>query len=188
MILAVLGLSVLSGFGFERLARRVSVSRRRVMAVVVCALLITECSGIPLQLTPFRVEQPAIDRWLASQPKPFVIAEIPVGLKARFHTTYMLHSTTHWQKTVQGYSGVQAPLHDRLYEELKYFPDERSLRSLVDIGVNFIVVHPGMFDPRQWQEVERALPEFAPWLSLVHQERDGRVYALHLPTAKGPMP
>ncbi len=186
MILAVLGLSVLAGFGFDRLSRGLSAGRQRWLAGAAMTFLVIECSGIPLQLAPFRVESPAIDRWLGSQPKPFVIAEIPVGLKARFHTTYMLHSMTHWQKTIQGYSGVQAPIHDRLYDELRYFPDERSLHSLAASGVNYIVVHPDMFDPRQWQEVDRLLPQFAAWLTLVHEEGDGRVYALHSPGPNRP--
>jgi hypothetical protein len=181
MILAVLGLSVLAGFGVERIGRGLSIERRRVLAIAVSALLILECAGIPLQLAMFRVEFPGVDRWLADQPKPLVIAEIPVGLKARFQTTYMLHSIAHWQKTIQGYSGVQAPLHDRLYEELKYFPDERSLRSLAEVGVTHVVVHSEMFDPRQWADVEPLLAQFSAWLTLVHQEGTGRVYALHAP-------
>jgi hypothetical protein len=181
MILAVLGIAVLAGFGFERFSRGLTVRWQNGLAIAAMTLLIIECAGIPLQLASFRAESPAIDRWLATQPRPFAIAEIPVGLKARFHTTYMLHSMAHWQKTVQGYSGVQAPIHDRLYEELKYFPDERSLRSLTSLGVNYVVIHPDMFDPRQWREVDRTLPQFASWLTLVHQESDGRVYALHTP-------
>ncbi len=182
MILAVLGLSVLAGFGFERLSRGLSAGPQRAMAIAVSVVLILECAGIPLQLAPFRVEFPGVERWLADQPKPFVVAEIPVGLKARFQTTYMLHSMAHWQKTIQGYSGVQAPVHDRLYEELKYFPDERSLKSLAELGVTHVVVHAEMFDPRQ-ADVEPLLARFSSWLTLVHQEGTGRVYALHAPNA-----
>ncbi|MGH9385217.1 MAG: hypothetical protein ACRD2N_13120 [Vicinamibacterales bacterium] len=181
MILAVLGLSVLAGLGLERVTRGLSTGRGRAFAVFASALLLLECSGIPLQLAPFRVDPPAVDRWLDTQPKPFVIAEIPVGLKSRFQTTYMLHSMAHWQKTVQGYSGVQAPVHDRLFEELKFFPDERSLQHLASLGVNYVVVHADGFDSRQWADVDRVLPQFHAWLTLVHQEGDGRVYALHRP-------
>jgi hypothetical protein len=188
MILAVLGLSVLAGFGLEQISRAPSVGRRRALAVAVCVFWILECAAIPLQLAPFRVDLPGVDRWLAEQPKPFVVAEIPVGLKARFQTTYMLHSMAHWQKTIQGYSGVQAPLHDRLYEELKYFPDERSLQSLAGLGVTHIVLHAEMFDPRQWADVEPLLGQFSTWLTLVYQEGTGRVYALHAPRADRPTP
>ena len=181
MILGVLGLSVLAGFGFESVSRRLPASRQRLFAILVAALLIIEFAGIPLQLAPFRVDPPGVDRWLAAQAKPMVIAEIPVGLKARFQTTYMLHSMAHWQKTIQGYSGVQAPVHDRLFEELKYFPDERSLRSLASIGVTHIVVHGDMFEPRQWADVDPQLAKLPAWLTLVHEEGPGRVYALHEP-------
>ncbi len=178
MILAVLGLAVLSGFGFERIIGRLSVQRQRLWIAAASALLIIECAGIPLQLAPFRVELPPTDRWLAHQPKPLVIAEIPVGVRARIQTTYMLHSMAHWQKTIQGYSGFQAPVHDRLFEELKYFPDERSLTSLAEVGVTHIVVHADMFDPRQWADVEPQLAQFSSRLTLVHQDGAGRVYEL----------
>jgi hypothetical protein len=178
MILAVLGLAVLSGFGFERIIGRLSVQRQRLWIVAASALLIIECAGIPLQLAPFRVELPPTDRWLAQQPKPLVIAEIPVGVRARFQTSYMLHSMAHWQKTIQGYSGFQAPVHDRLFEELKYFPDERSLTSLAEVGVTHVVVHADMFDPRQWADVEPQLAQFSSRLTLVHQDGTGRVYEL----------
>jgi hypothetical protein len=183
MILAVLGLAVLSALGFERMSQGLSAGRQRMLAVVASALLIVECAGIPLQLAPFRIDPPAIDRWLDGQPKPFSIAEIPVGIKSRFYTTYMLHATAHWQKTIHGYSGVQAALHDRLYEELKYFPDERSMKSLADLGVTYVVVHADLFDPRHWADVERALPNFRAWLTLVHEEGAGRIYALQAPGA-----
>jgi hypothetical protein len=186
MILAVLGLSVLAGCGFEWITRRHAPTRQRLLAVAVGALLILECSGIPLQLAAFRTDPPGVDRWLAEQATPIAIAEIPVGVRARFQTTYMLHSMAHWQKTIQGYSGVQAPLHDRLFEELKYFPDVRSLRSLAEIGVTHVVVHEDMFDPRQWADVEPRLAGFSQWLTLAHQEGKGRIYALQRPEGDRP--
>lgn len=188
MILAVLGLAVLAALGFERICGGLSRTRREWCATAVGAVLVAECAGIPLELAPFRVETPGADRWLAARSKPFVIAEIPVGLKARFQTTYMLHSMAHWQKTIHGYSGVQAPLHDQLFDELKYFPDERSLQSLSRLGVTYVVVHSEMFDSRQRADVERVLPDFHEWLTLVYQEGAGRVYALHAPATDRPRP
>ena len=184
MILAMLALAVLMGAGFDRLigARRAIV--RRVGAVAVGALLVAEYASMPLDSVPFAVEIPAIDRWLNTRPKPFAIAEVPVpspgdlGAYERQQTMAMLHATAHWQKTVHGYSGIRPALHSRLYEELTAFPDEKSLTSLRDLGVNYIVVHQDMYPPERRDEINERYLRFARHLRLEHVEGDGRVYRL----------
>lgn len=178
MILGVLGIAVLAGHGFERLTAGAAITTRRAAAAVLGLAMVIEFAGIPLQLAEFHVTAPAVERWLNQQPKPFGVAEIPVGTKARFQTTYMLHSMTHWQKTIHGYSGVQAPLHDQLFEQLKSFPDEPGLRRLEELGVNYLVVHPDLYSRSEWAEVEALLPKFSDRLVLVHEEDGGRVYSL----------
>jgi hypothetical protein len=74
--------------------------------------------------------------WLDTQPKPFVVAEVPVpsqgdlGALERQQTQSMLHATAHWQRTVHGYSGIRRPLHDQLYLDMSSFPDAGSINSL----------------------------------------------------------
>jgi hypothetical protein len=132
---------------------------------------------------------PAIDRWLDSQPKPFVIAEVPVkrvldiGAFERQEAAYMIHSTAHWQKTVQGYSGWRARLHRQLYWDMQSFPDEKSVASLSDLGVTYIVVHTDSYSPDDWSRVEEQLRIFSSRLRLEHVEGAGRVYALLKPFA-----
>jgi hypothetical protein len=183
-MIAVLGLAVLSGIGFERLAARFDARMRRVLAVAVGALLVIEFAAAPLATDAYRVEPPAIDQWLDTQPKPFAIAEVPLenprylGAWERRHTEFMLHSTLHWQKTVEGYSGIRPPLHEQLYEQLTTFPDERSIKALEDLHVTYIVVHTELYPKGEWPKVERRLSEFQARLTLAHVEGDGRVYAV----------
>ena len=191
MLLAILGLAILSGFGLERVVR----SRFRVfvcswlhvdrwLAAVVAALLALEFAAFPLGVEPYRVEIPAIDRWLASQPKPFVVAEVPLprstdlGAWERRHTAFMLHSTAHWQKTVHGYSGLRLPLHAALYDALQRFPDEQSLASLEQLDVTYVVVHGGWLGPGDRAELDARLARFGDRLRLEHAEGEGRVYAV----------
>ena len=182
MILAVLGLAVLSGIGFDRLSARVGPGKRRLLATALGVLMIIEFAGIPLETVPFKVEAPAVERWLAGQTQPFVVAEAPVMPTARSQTTYMLHSMAHWQKTIHGYSGVQAALHDELYRRLRDFPDEAGLQSLAGLGVTYIVVHTEMYDRDEWAATEQRLSQFQQWLTLEHEEDGGRVYSLRRPS------
>jgi hypothetical protein len=178
MTVAMLGLAVLSGIGFQHLMSRLRPTSRRWLTTAIVLLMIGEFAGMPLPVTPYRVTLPPIDRWLATQPAPFVVAEFPATSVVRYQTTYMLHSTAHWQKTIHGYSGFEAPLHTRLYQELRGFPDELSLQRLRDLGVSHMVVHEDMYRPGEWLDVQSRLQQFGDRLSLEHVEAAGRVYTL----------
>jgi hypothetical protein len=205
-ILALLGLAVLAGAGFDRLLERRKAAsaagdglgegtppgqpamRAGAAALVVGALLVAEFA-IPLSgdIVPCRVEIPAIDRWLANRPAPFAVAEVPLGNPESAqateirHTTYMLHSTAHWQKTVHGYSGTRPPLHDQLYAQLLHFPDEPSLRALSRLGVARVVVHADLYPPGEWDAVRGRIERASAWLRLEAVSGSGRVYALRTP-------
>jgi hypothetical protein len=175
MILGVLSLAVLAGFGFDWMTRRLTSGRRALLASVIAALLIAEFAVMPLPMTPQNPLLPAIDRWLATRPTPFVVAEVPVPDSASLtvregqESEYILHSMAHWQKTVHGYSGLLPDSSDDLYKDLARFPDERTLEELRDLGVTYVVVH----DPSIAGRIA-AFPE----LKLEHTETDGRVYSL----------
>jgi len=177
-LLAVFAIAVLAAIGFEASAARLRPRARTAVAALVCALLIAEFAGIPLPVTPYRVELASVDRWLAAQPKPFAVAEVPVGPFMRYHSTYMLHSMAHWQKTVHGHSGLLPPLHEKLYDQLRSFPDEASLQTLSEIGVTHIVVHTDMYRPGEWDVVERKIDQYRDRLTLEHGDQTGRVYRL----------
>jgi len=185
ILLAVLGLSVLAGAGFERATKRLAASTRPVVAAMVAALLLAEFA-VPLGVTPYRVTILPADRWLARQPKPFTVAEVPVlrpDLRRilefeKRQSDYMLHSMAHWQKTVHGWSGLEPPSHLDLYERLARFPDEDSLRSLTEFGVDYVVVHTDLYPPGEWTQVERRMAAFQERLELRYADAAGRVYAL----------
>jgi hypothetical protein len=186
-VLAVLGLAVLAGMGFDRLAARLRPRLRTLVAVVVGFLLVGEFAAMPMATMPYRFEVPMVDRWLDGRPKPFAIAEVPSpdpsmsGAFERRQTAYMLHSTAHWQKTVHGYGGILPALHERLYREIARFPDEASLTSLTRLGVTYIVVHTELYPPGEWQDVSARIDQYEAWLRLEHVAGTGRVYSLRRP-------
>jgi len=186
-LLALLGVAVLAGIGFERLSVSLTRRTRAILAAVAGALLVVEFAAVPLGTSPYHVQIPAVDRWLADQAKPFAVAELPMANRAnlgaweRRHTEYMLHSMAHWQKTVEGYSGLRPPLHEELYSQLVNFPDERSLSNLAQLGVKYIVVHTDFYPPGQWPNVEARIRLFDDRLTLEREDGAGRVYQLRAP-------
>lgn len=185
MIPGVLALGVLAGFGFDSLARRLSERARAAAGLGIAAAMAAEFLVAPLPMTRHDPSLPATDRWLASQPKPFVVAEVPVPDSTRLRTRaeqesiYVLHSMAHWQKTVHGYSGLTPAFSDALYSLLAHFPDDESVRALQNVGVTYVVVH----DPAI---AERA--DAFPLLRLEHAEADGQVYRVIVPSSadRGP--
>lgn len=182
ILLAVLGLAVLAGMGVERLLARVR--RPRLAALAVGGLLVAEFAAMPLGVEAYRVDIPPIDRWLATQAPPFVVAEVPLpdsrdlNRRERRQTLFMLHATAHWQKTVHGYSGLRPPEHDALYRDLLRFPDDASLDQLARFGVTRVVVHGELYEPGEWPAVDAKLRGYANRLRLLHEEAGARVYAL----------
>jgi len=178
MLLAILGIAVLAGFGYEAIASRLTRRNGGWLTGAVVLLVLAECAAMPLPVAPFRIDIPSIDRWLATQPTPFSVAEFPVTMSVRQQTTYMLHSMAHWQKTIHGFSGFEAPLHTTLYRQLRAFPDDISLQALRNLGITYLVVHRAYYPPAEWNEVEERLRRFDDQLLLQHEEGDGRVYSL----------
>jgi hypothetical protein len=175
VILTVLALSVLGAIGFEWLRNRLPLPARRWALPAVSALLVAEFATVPLSVTPFSVRPPAADRWLADQPKPFVVAELPNSGAPREQTAYMLHSMAHWQKTVHGYSGFDPAPHLALYAAMRTFPDQPSLEQLRAFNVTYAVVHIDRYPADRWPEVDRALSNAA-GLDLLYQDSRSRVY------------
>jgi len=187
MIVTLLSLSVLAGAGFDRVADRWAFARRPWFAVVLLGLLLAELAAFPIKARPYVVEIPAVDRWLARQPQPFAIAEVPVldpdrNVRSdRIHSLYMLHSMAHCQKTVSGYSGFLPLRHVALFRSLMRFPDEVSLRALRDLHVGYVVVHRDLYPPGEVEAADQRFREWGDWLALQYSEGEGRVYSLREP-------
>lgn len=184
-ILVVQALAVLSALAFDTVTRRWPARRIQMAAGVISVLLVLEFTAAPLGVQAFQPPAPVVDRWLALQRKPFVVAEGPMprdredyGLQNSRNAAFMLHSTVHWQKTVHGFSGVLPDAHQKLYEAMSIFPSQEALDRMRGFGVTYVVYHADMTNP----EVVAAIDaQFAPWahaLELMHTEADGRIYKI----------
>jgi hypothetical protein len=95
----------------------------------------------------------------------------------------MLHSMAHWQKTVNGYSGIRPPLHEELYDQLRTFPSEDSVRHLAQLNVTYVIVHSSWFPAEQRRLLEERLLAFGSSLKLEYMDQDSRVYSIPRPRA-----
>ena len=186
-LLGLLCLAVLAALGFDRWTSRTGSARRELLGALVGAALVVEFFAAPLNAIPYAVDIPQIDRWLTTQPKPFVVAEFPVAdppdtpQADERQSEYMIHSMAHWERTIHGWSGMEPPLHRQLFSELVDFPDESVLGSLASLGVTRVVVHSDLYPSAEWPKIESRLEGSSEWLTLLHTAGMGHVYSLHRP-------
>lgn len=183
-IVTLLAIAVLAGAGFERAFARLRSTQWLAATIIAGVLLLAEFSAHPFVGVPYAIQIPAIDRWLNTLPKPFVIAEVPLPPKGhygpyeRFQTASILHSTAHWQKTVMGYTSIRPEIHERMFAQLNNFPDAYSVKNLQALGVTHVVVHTELYadEEKDWTKIEPRFAEFG--LRLLHVEGTGRVYRM----------
>jgi hypothetical protein len=160
-ILACCTMSVLAGFGFLFLERRLLHSQpaRRLLLVAALVAVGVESGSSPIALAAQPTAVPPVYRFLQTE-APSVIVEFPVGV---YDATYMFWSTYHWHALVNGYSGY-APW-DALDTTtlMLTFPDDESVERLKALNVRYVFVHQAFYQPDDYNDLMEAIarrPEF----------------------------
>jgi len=156
-ILVGLALAILAGLAVARILERLR--GRRVLAWGALAALATVDLLPRLELEPVWRDPPAIYAGLPTAP-PAVLAEFPVPPDWRtfwFDARYIYFSTFHWQRLVNGNSGVSPPSYLDFIDHVQTFPDDESIEYLRARGVQYIGVHGAFYAPEDWRRVQAAL-------------------------------
>jgi len=98
------------------------------------------------------------DVWLAGQPGDFAVVHAPIetGRDALQETAYMLGSTLHWKKLVNGYLRY-APLPYRDLAQSPQLSEEFFRKLRAGFPVRYLLVHEDQLDDAQWAETRRLL-------------------------------
>lgn len=192
-IYVALGLALLAALAWQRLGLG------RVAAGALALLALAETLIVPVPLARWaRVidsSQPAppVYRWLAQRPEPVAIVELPLltgtslfERPAYHESIYMVRSTLHWQRLVNGHVGMEPAGYAHLRSLLRGFPSRASLDALRAIGVRYALVHARGFGPNQWRRFNERWPSFAAELPLVARFDDDWVLELAAPGRPGP--
>ena len=166
-IYIALSLSLLSALALTRWR-----AAPRVVALTG-ALALAEAAIVPIPLAAWaqvvdtRTEPPPVYPWLAARGADLAVVELPMmeddGLFRRpacDESIYMVRSTLHWQRLVNGYAGGEPREHGTLRALLKRFPSDESVAALRRIGVRYAVLHGACLGPNQRGRIERDLPAF----------------------------
>ena len=138
-VIAGVGLAVWAAIGVATLlARRTPAMRRAVAALLLAAVTVEVIPDVRWE--QFRSRPAPVYRWLAKE-RPGVILELPlVYFGSQFRSVFF--NATHRLPTINGTSGWESPLHERLKlaEEASRFDDE-FLAEVERAGGQIIIVH-----------------------------------------------
>jgi hypothetical protein len=73
-----------------------------------------------------------------------VVMEFPSSVPEslpRDDVDFQFWSTTHWKPMANGYSGYYSERYIQLLEQVRRFPDDRSIDALRSAGVRYVIVH-----------------------------------------------
>lgn len=144
------GVLVLSALG---LAHVISGRSRRwqiATTIVVCAVFLLEVFPFTLPLDPARPYAPsAPDRFIAqyqkTRPPPLIVLHLPIYYFSEPYpiseATYMVDSTWHWARILNGFSGAEPAGFMERMRILNTLPAAPAIQLVRDLGVDVIAVH-----------------------------------------------
>ena len=187
------GVLLLSGAGFAHLIKSRSPRWQIAMCAVVCAGFLVEVFPVNLPISASSKYTPsAPDRFIAQYQKtrtePLVVLHLPIYYFIEAYpteeATYMVDSTAHWARILNGFSGGVPNGFMKRMTALNGLPAMPAVRLLIDLGVDVIAVHkpasrPGdlidFFSGRDWSSIVR-LPNDE-FVVLIDQARAHRAFA-----------
>lgn len=165
-VFLALGLSMLAGFGLDRV-------RKNGLRAGLLVLALVEASVAPLPVVAAErcvdafEPVPPVYSWLEARPGNDPVVELPIlpndGLfqRPRFDdSVYLLRSTAHWKPLVNGYAGTEPQSYGRVREAMKDFPSEGSIALLESMGVRHVLLHLRALGPNRRKVVEQRLKDF----------------------------
>jgi hypothetical protein len=165
-VFLTLALSILAAFGLDRV-------QRPAFRGLLLGLALLEAAVAPLSVVAAdrcidsKDPTPAIYAWLQAQVADEPVIELPIlpndGLfqRPRFDdSVYLLRSTSHWKRLVNGYAGTEPPSYRTIRDVMKDFPSDESMAALRSLSVRYVVVHLRGFGPNRRKVIEDRLPEY----------------------------
>jgi len=166
--------AMLVAFALAALAAVAVARRNRGLALAAAAAMLLESAAVPIpvnqnaidyrqpRLTPLPptvAPFPEVYDFVASNlPADAALIELPLGEPA-FDVRYMLYSTRHWRRLVNGYSGGAPADYGQLdlaLQDALERPD-RAWAALTATGASYAIVHEGSYAAERGQEISNWL-------------------------------
>ncbi len=141
--IVMLAIAVFAAVGFARLFQSARSNSTAVLAAALACVLVAEYRMVP-NVWAVKPSDPMLARSLGID-KGSVLLEFPVArpdrLDINYDAHYMFDRVLLWPRLINGYSGNYPGGYIRLLENLRTFPDDRSLAAAIAAGADHIVLH-----------------------------------------------
>lgn len=161
VLVAMVGLAALAGFGFDRLARsRWPVAGAGPVLALAALAVVGWDYGLAARNFPARAAEvgdrlPPVYRELARL-APGPVLEVPAGgrdepVEQARESAYTYRSIFHWQELLNGRTGYPPPSYRPLMALARTLPDPRALQLLQrSAGLRYVVVHFKHLELAEW--------------------------------------
>jgi hypothetical protein len=145
-----LSLSILAGFGVQRLLRRRRSSMAQYATFAALVALVMIDAWPTLSLTSVWKDPPPVYEELRHASNP-ILVEAPVPEQETGNIPFMYFSTWHWARLVNGYSGFIPKSYKEFTTTMLGFPDAQSIEALRRRGATHVSVNCAVND---WDKCE----------------------------------
>jgi hypothetical protein len=185
--IAMLGLALLAGIGWKRLA---ALMRKRQMhrwasslaAMALCIALCGEYATAPVQtvrVPQLRGGASSLADWLRAQP-PSVVALLP-DLRA---PVAMALATTNRHRFINGDAEIMPPATRALFAALDQFPSTAGVSALEALGVNLLVFDLSSLSAADWGRIAARIETFSGDLTPAATLANAAVYRVAPPQSR----
>jgi len=171
-ILVTLAVAVLAARGVALVLGRGPARFRRIAAVALPALLAIELAQVPLRFPLNPTTPHPVYRLLSGLP-PGPLVELPFydqSVDYYRHARYMLNSTWHWQRLVNGYSDYIPPDFRTAAPRIATFPSAEAFATLEPMGVRYVLLHARLLPPAEVASLDERLAVHAAHLRPLYRK------------------
>jgi hypothetical protein len=151
--LVALSLSILAGFGVQRILRRTQSRTYQQTTFAALVVLVMLDAWPALSLVPVWRQAPPTYDALASNA---VLVEAPLPEKEIGNVPFMYFSAWHWTRLVNGYSGFIPASYKEFNTAMLGFPDATSIEALRQRGATHVSINCGVGDWDRCEAVAKA--------------------------------
>ncbi len=170
----MLGLAVCAGYGVATLQRlnwtrflRLKLNWSAAVATLVLILAGAEfyAPGLTTQPVGMNQDTPPLYQWLGSPesqqivPASALMLELPLNVASPVNSypLYALYNLLYRRPLLDGSANIVPNSYRRLFNEVRDFPDPRSLDVIEGLKVQFVIVHPGLLSASQRKTLDDVL-------------------------------
>ena len=192
-LLLYFGIMILSGAGVSALMARCRGARAAwVATALACLTFLVEVYPyrLPFEPRPYEVSRldRSIPRFWRDERRP-VVLHLPIHYFLRPYPTpeavYMLDSTHHWARVINGFSGGEPRGFRQRLAALDALPDDRGVAALAELEVDLVAIHRAA--PMERRSSLTAFFDQAPWATVyrIGDERLVRIDHEAIPVRPG---